>query len=60
MTDKVIIALPKQLYNEIKSEIKTTGFSSPSEWIRFILRQALAASKTGNKDIISFPYLGKD
>ena len=58
MTEKVTIAIPKQLYNEISKEIDGTGFSSPSEWIRYILRQALSSAKTGKRDIISFPYLG--
>ena len=58
MAEKVTIAIPKQLYGEISREIKGTGFSSPSEWIRYILRQALSAAKTGKRDVLSFPYLG--
>ena len=58
--DKVTIAIPKQLYEEIKKEIEGTGFSSPSEWIKYILRQAVTAAKKGENNVISIPYLGKD
>ena len=57
--DKVTIAIPKQLYEEIRKEIAGTGFSSPSEWIKYILRQAVTASKKKEGNIISIPYLGK-
>jgi len=55
--EKVTITIPKELYEQIKEEIKNTGFSSPSEWIKYILRQAIASAKTG-KEVITFPYLG--
>lgn len=58
--EKVTISIPKKLYGEIEKEIEGTGFSSPSEWIRYILRQAVSAAKTGDRKIISIPYLGKD
>ncbi len=57
--EKVTISIPKHLYNEIKKEIENTGFSSPSEWIKYVLRQALAGAKKSNNAIISFPYLGE-
>ncbi|MFH1225480.1 MAG: ribbon-helix-helix domain-containing protein [Candidatus Diapherotrites archaeon] len=56
--DKVTIAIPKRMYDEIAAEIKGTGFSSPSEWIKYILRQALSSAKGGKGGIISIPYLG--
>lgn len=56
--EKVTIAIPKPLYDEIQKEIKNTGFSSPSEWVRYILRQAISSTKKGNKELICFPYLG--
>ncbi len=54
--EKVTITIPKELYEQIKEEIKGTGFSSPSEWIRYVLRQAIASAKTG-KAIVTLPYL---
>jgi len=54
---RITISIPKELYDEIAKEIKGTGFSSPSEWIRYVLRQAIASAKNGDKSIISFPYL---
>ncbi len=58
--EKVTISIPKELYGQIEKEIEGTGFSSPSEWIRYILRQAVAAAKSGDRKIISIPYLGSD
>jgi len=58
--EKVTISIPKKLYVEIEREIEGTGFSSPSEWIRYILRQAVVAAKNGERKIISIPYLGSD
>ena len=58
MKERVTIAIPKELYTKIKEEIDGTGFSSPSEWIKFVLRQTLSASqKSQDKSLISFPYL---
>jgi len=58
--NKVTISIPKELYEQIEKEIDGTGFSSPSEWIRYILRQAVAATKSSDRKIISIPYLGND
>ena len=59
--ERVTIAIPKELYAQIKQEIDGTGFSSPSEWIKYVLRQTLSASKTTtDKSLISFPYLSGD
>ncbi len=55
--ERVTISIPKELYDRIGREIEGTGFSSPSEWIRYILRQAVSSAKNGDKKIISFPYL---
>jgi len=54
----VNISIPKQLYDEITREICGSGFSSPSEWIKFILRQAISSSKKGQGNIVFMPYLG--
>ncbi len=59
--DRVTIAIPKELYEKIKAEIDGTGFSSPSEWIKYVLRQTLSAAQTTqDKSLISFPYLTGD
>ena len=59
--ERVTIAIPKELYSKIKQEIDGTGFSSPSEWIKYVLRQTLSSSQTSkDKSLISFPYLTGD
>jgi len=40
--DKVTIKIPKQLYNKIKVLIEDSGFSSPTEFIVYILRDLVS------------------
>ena len=38
---KVTVSLPKSLIDRIKKRIKETEFSSVSEWITYVLEEAL-------------------
>ena len=38
---KVTVSLPKSLIDRIKERIKETEFSSVSEWITYVLEEAL-------------------
>ena len=47
------ITIPAPLFHKIQEKIKTTGFSSVSDYVTYILRETMsemAMSKSGKKD----------
>ena len=51
------ISLPKELYGRVEQIIEGTGFRSPTEYIVYLVRQAVAAIETDRRLINSIPYL---
>lgn len=41
--ERVTIKIPKALYNNIQNIIKDTGFSSPTDFIVYVLRDVISA-----------------
>jgi metal-responsive CopG/Arc/MetJ family transcriptional regulator len=46
--DKVTIKIPRSLYNSVKQVIEGSGFSSPTEFIVYVLRD-LVGEKVASK-----------
>lgn len=50
--DKVTIKIPRRLYDEIKSLISSTGFSSATEFIVYVMRDIVAGGKLQKEESI--------
>ncbi|MGQ9459577.1 MAG: hypothetical protein ACUVXH_00290 [Anaerolineae bacterium] len=50
------ISIPRELYRRVEHIIEGTGFRSPTEYIVFLLRQAVAAIEADRQLIYSLPY----
>lgn len=48
--DKVTIKIPKELYENLQSMIKGTGFSSVTEFIVFVMRSLAAGGNIKTED----------
>jgi metal-responsive CopG/Arc/MetJ family transcriptional regulator len=51
------ISIPKELYRQVEEIIEDTGFRSATEYIVFLLRQAVAAIEVDRQLIYSLPYM---
>lgn len=47
--DKVTIKIPRQLYEKIQLLIEDSGFSSPTEFIVYVLRDLLGEQLVGRR-----------
>ncbi|NLH49278.1 MAG: CopG family transcriptional regulator [Myxococcales bacterium] len=47
--DKVTIKIPRQLYEKIQVLIVDSGFSSPTEFIVYVLRDLIGEQLTGRE-----------
>lgn len=54
------ISIPKELYLRLEEIIKGTGFRSPTEYIVYLTRQAVAAIEMDRRLINSMPYTAGD
>jgi metal-responsive CopG/Arc/MetJ family transcriptional regulator len=54
------ISIPKELYARLEEIIKGTGFRSPTEYIVYLTRQAVAAIEMDRRLINSMPYAAGD
>ena len=50
------ISIPKELYLRVEKVIQGTGFRSPTEYIVYLTRQAVAAIEMDRRLINSMPY----
>lgn len=50
MKEKVTIKIPQELYENLKSMIEGTGFSSTTEFIVFVLRTLVSTGKITEDD----------
>ena len=50
------ISIPKELYNRVETIIQGTGFRSPTEYIVYLTRQAVATIEMDRRLIDSMPY----
>lgn len=44
-SDRVTLKIPRPLYNKIKAVIEESGFSSVNEFVVYVLRDLVSASK---------------
>lgn len=51
------ISIPKELYSRVEKVIQGTGFRSPTEYIVYLTRQAVAAIEMDRRLIYSIPYM---
>lgn len=51
------ISIPKELYARVEQVIQGTGFRSSTEYIVYLVRQAVAAIESDHRLINSIPYL---
>jgi len=51
------ISIPKELYTRVDQMIQGTGFRSTTEYIVYLVRQAVAAIESDRRLINSIPYL---
>ncbi|MGC8826327.1 MAG: hypothetical protein ACP5TV_04900 [Anaerolineae bacterium] len=51
------ISIPRELYARVEAIIHGTGFRSPTEYIVFLTRQAVAAIEADRRLIYSLPYM---
>ena len=51
------ISIPKELYGRVDKVIQGTGFRSPTEYIVYLVRQAVAAIEMDRRQIYSIPYM---
>ena len=51
------ISIPRELYGRVQSIIHDTGFRSPTEYIVYLTRQAVAAIEADRQLIYSLPYM---
>ena len=52
------ISIPKALYERVEKLIEGTGFRSPTEYIVYLVRQAVVAIEADRRLIYSIPYVG--
>ena len=52
------ISIPKALYSKVDALIEGTGFRSPTEYIVYLVRQAVVAIEADRRLIYSIPYVG--
>jgi len=52
------ISIPRELYARVEKLIEGTGFRSPTEYIVYLTRQAVAAIEADRRLIYSIPYTG--
>ena len=52
------ISLPKALYGRVEKLIEGTGFRSPTEYIVYLVRQAVVAIEADRRLINTIPYVG--
>jgi len=50
------ISIPRELYHRVADVIEDTGFRSPTEYIVYLVRQAVIAIEADSKLIHSLPY----
>ncbi|MEW6381272.1 MAG: CopG family transcriptional regulator [bacterium] len=50
--DKVTIKIPRRLYDEVKTLISGTGFSSATEFIVYVMRDIVAGGKLQKEESI--------
>ena len=51
------ISIPRELYARVEAIIHDTGFRSPTEYIVYLTRQAVAAIEADRHLIYSLPYM---
>ena len=51
------ISIPRELYGRVEAIIHDTGFRSPTEYIVYLTRQAVAAIEADRQLIYSLPYM---
>lgn len=51
------ISIPKELYARVEKVIQGTGFRSPTEYIVYLVRQAVSAIEMDRRQIYSIPYM---
>jgi len=51
------ISIPRELYARVEGIIQETGFRSPTEYIVYLTRQAVAAIEADRQLIYSLPYM---
>ena len=51
------ISIPRELYGRVEAIIRETGFRSPTEYIVYLTRQAVAAIEADRQLIYSLPYM---
>ncbi len=50
------ISIPRELYDRVAELIADTGFRSPTEYIVYLVRQAVIAIEADHNLIYSLPY----
>ena len=51
------ISIPRELYERVEAITQETGFRSPTEYIVYLTRQAVAAVEGDRRLIYSLPYM---
>jgi metal-responsive CopG/Arc/MetJ family transcriptional regulator len=54
------ISIPRELYRRVEGIIEGTGFRSPTEYIVYLVRQAVIAIEADSRLIHSLPYMIPD
>ena len=55
-TKYTTISIPRELYRRVEGIIEGTGFRSPTEYIVYLVRQAVIAIEADRQLIHSLPY----
>jgi len=56
-TKYTTISIPRELYRRVEGIIEGTGFRSPTEYIVYLVRQAVIAIEADRQLIYSLPYM---
>ena len=56
-TKYTTISIPRELYRRVEGIIEDTGFRSPTEYIVYLVRQAVIAIEADRQLIHSLPYM---
>ncbi len=56
-TKYTTISIPRELYHRVEDIIAGTGFRSPTEYIVYLVRQAVIAIEADRQLIYSLPYM---
>lgn len=56
-TKYTTISIPRELYRRVEGIIEGTGFRSPTEYIVYLVRQAVIAIEADRQLINSLPYM---